>query len=101
MKARAAIGVWRMLVGGLVDSRRRETFLLNMKMLREWDEEGDEGNTGGYLCCVSFHAIYSAAAGSMQLGGALSARVSGEKGPRMTWGFSYLGAAELFAFKPR
>jgi hypothetical protein len=32
--------------------------------------------------------------------GALSARVSGEEGPRIAWGFSYLGAAERFTSKP-
>lgn len=41
----------------LVNCRRLATFLLNMKMLREWGQEGDEGDTSGYLCCVSIYPI--------------------------------------------
>jgi hypothetical protein len=39
----------------LVSDRRRETFLLNMKMLREWDERGNEERYGRviYVACPS------------------------------------------------
>jgi hypothetical protein len=36
----------------LVSDRRRKTFLLNMKMLQEWDERGNEGyGRGIYVVC--------------------------------------------------
>jgi hypothetical protein len=53
-----------------------------------------------YVMCPSRNMV-SRSYRQLDLGGALSARLSGEEGPRSMWGFSFLRAAELFALKPR
>ena len=53
------------------------------------------------MLCVLPQNMVSRSCRQLERGSSFSARVSGEDGPRMAWGFSFLRTAELlFGLKP-